>query len=386
MLLSNLLSSLQINIIPLLLSVIGFGFLIIIHELGHFLFCKLFGVHTPTFSIGFGPRIIEKKIGETNFRLSAIPFGGYVEMAGNAEIGQGDQAFAQATGDNSFASKAYWQKFFIMCGGIIFNFISAYIIFCALFMIGDSSKITVVKIMQGSAAEKAGLLAGDELLSFNNISLVPEEGKALKEKYTQFFDEIAEHPNKEVSIKIQRKDTTLLLQTILGTKERDGHIIGSLGASFTPCPIQKLPFLQAIKEGVSYTNSLVCTIAYGLKHMFAQKNLDGAGGPLAIISMGFQTAQHGLIDLFIFLAMMSINLALFNLLPLGIVDGGQLLFVTIEAIIRRPTPDWLKMGINLLSLGLFVLLFVYLTYKDIVTLFGKPLTALYQKATYLFGF
>ncbi len=368
------------------MSIIGFGFLIIIHELGHFIFCKLFGVHTPTFSIGFGPKLIERKIGRTHFRLSAIPFGGYVEMAGNAEIGQGEQIFAQATGDDSFASKAYWQKFLIMCGGIIFNLLSAYIIFCALFLIGDSSKITIVNITKGSAAEKAGLQAGDQLLRINDLSLIPQKNEVFQAKYNQLFDIIAKNAHKDIDLEVQRNNKTLTIPVSLGIREKDGVTIGSLGAGFSPSPIQKLPFKEAIVEGIHYTNNLVCAIANGLKNMFTQKSLDGAGGPLAIVSMGFKTAQTGLIHLFIFLAMMSVNLALFNLLPLGIVDGGQLLFVTIEAIIRRPTPDWLKMGINLISLVLFAALFLYLTYKDVMNLFGKPLKMLFHKAVGLFGF
>ncbi len=385
MLINNCLLFMNAKFFPLLFSIIGFGFLIIIHELGHFMFCKLFGVHTPTFSIGFGPKLFERKIGTTNFRLAAIPFGGYVEMAGNAEIGQGEQQHAQATGQNSFADKYYWQKFLIMCGGIIFNLLSAYIIFCALFLIGDSSKMTVLNITKDSAAEKAGLQAGDLIIAINKYSMVPQEGERFTTKYERFFEEIAKNPHKEITLSVQRDNKTLEITALLGSKEQGGTMIGSLGSGFNPRPIQKLPFKKAIIEGVKYTNHLVYAIAQGLKNMFTKKSLEGAGGPLAIVSTGFQAAQTGIMHLFVFLAMMSVNLAIFNLLPLGIVDGGQILFVTIEAIIRRPTPDWFKMGVNLLSLAMFAALFLYLTYNDIVNIFGKPIQGLFQKVMHLFG-
>lgn len=383
---NNLLLFFHAKLIPLTISIVGFGFLIIIHELGHFLFCKLFGVHTPTFSIGFGPKIIEKKIGATNFRLSAIPFGGYVEMAGNAEIGQGDQIHAQAVGENSFASKAYWQKMLIMLGGIIFNLLSAYVIFCILFLIGsDSSKITIVNIADNSAAQKSGLRAGDQLIKINDHSLVPDKGDSFKEKYLTLLNEITSNPNKEITLTIERNKEIITLPCVLGTKEKNDTTIGSLGAGFNPSPIPKLPFNEALVASIRHTNEQIVTIAQGIKNMFAQRSLEGAGGPIAIAAIGFKTAQAGLIHLFIFLASMSITLALFNLLPLGVLDGGQLLFVTIEAIIRRPTPDWFKIGVNIISILIFAALFLYLTYKDIVNVFGKPIHALVQKIMMLFG-
>jgi len=97
-------------------GILGIGFLIGIHEFGHFLFCKLFKIRTPSFSIGFGPKIFEKQIGETLFKISAIPFGGYVEIAGSAEVGQGEQKEAYAKDEYSMAVKPYWQKMLVMAG------------------------------------------------------------------------------------------------------------------------------------------------------------------------------------------------------------------------------------------------------------------------------
>ena len=105
---------------------LGFGFLVGFHELGHFLFCKLFGVKTPSFSIGFGPQLLKKKIGDTVFTLSAIPFGGYVEIAGSEEPGQGEQKESKSLAPDSFAVKPYYQKMLIIAGGILFNLIFAY--------------------------------------------------------------------------------------------------------------------------------------------------------------------------------------------------------------------------------------------------------------------
>jgi regulator of sigma E protease len=375
------------KIIPILISIIGFGILIVIHELGHFLFCKAFGIYTPTFSIGFGPKIIERKIGTTNFRLSQIPFGGYVEIAGLAEVGQGDQEFAKATGNSSFSNKYYWQKFLVLCGGIIFNFLLAYVIFCALFLIGDSSQkegIAITHTVKGSASEVYGLHEGDLVLAINNRSLISKENTMTPQDI--LLEEIRNHPNQEVTFLLEREETKITLPIILTSKQENEKAIGSLGAGFAAVsPIKKLPFLQAINAGITVTNKYIYDIALGIKNLFTKRNFESAGGPVMIIAHGVKTAQRGLTHFLIFLATMSITLALFNLLPLGITDGGQLLFATIEAIIRRPTPEWLRVGVNLISFALFALLFAYLTYKDISNLFGSSLASLYHKIIGIFS-
>lgn len=386
------------KLIPLILAVVGFGLLIVVHELGHFLFAKAFGIHTPTFSIGFGPALFERKIGTTNFRIAKIPFGGYVEVAGLAEPGQGDQAHAYATGEDSFAHKPYWQKFLVLMGGIIFNLLFAYITFAVLFMVGDSSRepaISVVQIVKDSAADKFGLKAGDHLVAINQINALDESGKPKNLDHIQdlFLEEIKNNPNKEITIKVLRKaDETdpqgtwaeQELHIILGEKKVEEATIGTLGAFFS-APIQKLPFFAAIKRSITHTNQWIYNIVHGLKSMFTQRSLKGAGGPVMIVAQTFKFAQSGLLPLLVFLAIMSINLAVFNLLPLGITDGGNLLFATIEAIIRRPTPEFIRIGVNLISIALFGLLFLYLTFQDVAQLFGGFFTAAFAKIMSLFS-
>ncbi len=116
-------------------GIIGLGFIIAFHELGHFLFCKAFNIRVPSFSIGFGPKLFSKKIGGTEFSLSAIPLGGYVEIAGSAEVGQGEQKEAHANDEGSFARKPYYQKLLVMLGGIAFNILFAYVVLSLLFML-----------------------------------------------------------------------------------------------------------------------------------------------------------------------------------------------------------------------------------------------------------
>lgn len=173
-----------LNIFPLLYKIVlifigllGINFLIAFHELGHFLFCKLFKIKTPSFSIGFGPYIWSKKIGDTVFALSSIPFGGYVEIAGVQEVGQGEQKEAQRKDTYSFVSKPYYQKLLVLLGGILFNLIFAYAAFIALFYTGIPKTLlmypyqatpVITSVTPESAAHQAGLQPQDKIIAINH--------------------------------------------------------------------------------------------------------------------------------------------------------------------------------------------------------------------------
>jgi regulator of sigma E protease len=368
------------KLLPLLAALIGIGLLIAIHECGHFIFCKIFGIHTPTFSIGFGPEIFRKKIGNTDFRLAAIPLGGYVEIAGLAEVGQGDQAHANAAGPDSFESKPYWQKLFTMVGGILFNFLFAIIVLSALFMIGSSEPQAVIVggLVKDSAAVHGGLKAGDAIVEINGQSLVGVDGRVLSNARETLLTVIRGNPGKAVNLSVQRNKEKLPLTLTLGSRIETGKEIGVLGAELrTPMP--QLPFFKAIGAGFTETFRLAGMIVYGIKYLITQRTLEGTGGPLMIMSMISDAAHYGFGALLMFLAFISVNLAVLNLFPIAVLDGGQILFITIEAILGRKMPLPLRNGINIVSWLFLLGLLVFLTYRDMVTLFGGKLAALYQK-------
>lgn len=363
------------KLIPLLSALIGFGALITIHELGHFLFCKLFGIHTPTFSIGFGPELFRKKIWQTDFRLAIIPLGGYVEIAGLAEVGQGEQEHASITGETSFSEKAYWKKFLVLSGGIIFNLVFAYSTFIGLYLIGvdkEQNGVIISTLIKESPAERSGLKAGDAIIAINNLSLLDHKNKLLPNAQQLLISEIQANPGIEISITVSREGQLRTFDVLTDSKESAGKKIGVIGAPLQE-PVIRLPFFDAIKKGITVTNLWIMNVAYSVKYLIFNRTLEGAGGPLMILSHSFTSAQMGLAPLFIFLAIISINLALMNILPIGALDGGQLLFATIEAIIRRRLPDMFKLAINLASWLLFISLALYLTYKDLIAIFGESI-------------
>jgi regulator of sigma E protease len=368
------------KIIPLLLALIGFGVLITVHEFGHFFFSKLFGIHTPTFSIGFGPTIYKKKIGETTFRIAAIPLGGYTEIAGFSEAGQGEQKYARDTSQRSFSAKPYWQKFFVIMGGILFNILFAYFVLSGIYMIGmpqRNAAITIHSIVENSAAQAAGIQKGDTLLAVNNQPFSQEARTVMNEMQKTLLPQITQNPNKTITLRVSRNGQEQDIAVKLGSKILNGKIIGELGAMFgvmftmAQNSYKSFPFLQSIKNGIRDTHSYIVQIFYGIKSMIARRSLKGAGGPIMILSMSFGMAQRGLRLLLLFLAIISINLAILNMLPLGILDGGRLLIITIEALIRHQIPDTIRLILDLGFWIFFMWLLLLLTYRDLVTIFSK---------------
>lgn len=356
--------------LPLLYAIIGFGTLITVHEFGHFIFCKLFNIHTPTFSIGMGPTLIQKKLGDTVFKLAALPLGGYVEIAGHEEVGQGDQAHAHSNNETAFRTKPYWQKLLVMLGGIIFNLSFAYLVFINLLWIGlPKSQLQVAAVTPNSLAFSAGLKPNDIIVSIDNWNIEenPNElGIALQTLQTYF--------NKTVHIVVKRTQKTVEIPLHIPAQNQLKNTVeqkGKLGIEFAITPSstkQKFTFKEAVLEGINRTNMVIAQTVIGLKTLLTSRSLKGAGGPIMIISQSVKQAQSGLIYLFLFLAIISINLAIMNLLPLPILDGGQLFFISVEALIGKEIPSTIKNGIFIGSWVGVLTLFLVLSYRDIIAL------------------
>lgn len=352
------------------LGLLGMGFLIGFHELGHFLFAKLFKIRVPSFSLGFGPRLISKKIGETDFCLSLIPFGGYVEIAGAAEVGQGEQKDAHARDEGSFAVKPFYQKMGVMFGGILFNFIFAYFIMILLFITGVPKtpfipNAIISSVQAGSTAEKYEFKAGDRIVSINDYNV---ENNI--HKISSLVEPLA---LKEATIIIDREGEKITKNVIIGTKEVESSTIGALGAEFDFLPTPPHSIKDAIINGVATCNMWIKNTFLDLAKLFSpsRKNLDKIGGPIMIIAMTVKSAASGFQIFLLFLALISINLAVLNLIPLPILDGGQILFYSIEALIGRPLPAKVREYIFIATWIMFIVLFIYLSFKDINRIAGS---------------
>lgn len=350
------------NMFTIAAGLIGLTFLVTFHEFGHFLFCKLFKIHTPSFSIGLGPYLYSKKIGDTVFAISAIPAGGYVEIAGAAEVGQGDQAHAERQDQYSFASKPFYQKFLVMSGGILANLLFAYVAIIGVCWAGlpqsplaypENGTTTIKTVSEDSAAAKYGLQAGDTIIAFNNEQIQGDPQKLITL--------IRSHANQPVVLRVQRTNEEQDISVTIG----ESHSVGVLGVGYNLTEVPGYSFLEAIKKGITMTNERIVGTLQAFKHMFAQRDISGLQGPIGIISIASQGAAAGIKVLLLLLAIISINLALLNLLPLPILDGGQVLFYGIEALIGRPLPTRIREYIHLTTWFLLIGLLLYISAKDV---------------------
>lgn len=366
------------HLIPIILGLSGIGFLIGFHELGHFLFCKLFHIYTPSFSIGFGPKLISRKIGTTEFSLSLLPLGGYVEIAGAAEVGQGDQKQAHSVNEDSFATKPFYQKLLVMLGGILFNILFAYIVVIGLFVYKPDSSLlaplNVTPIIESladeSVAQRSGLQVGDQLHS--------AQGIFVGDDISTFLATIHKNPNTPIEIVVKRDGELAPLSiTPESTTTESGSTIGTLGITGFK-PVSSLTIVESIKRGIRLTNYYIKNTAYGLLSMITERNTKGLGGPLMIISLSTKKAAEGFAHFLILLALISISLAVMNLIPLPIFDGGQILFYSIEAAVGRPLSPTIREYIHIATWLVVLFLILCLTIRDAIHIVSPHLETIKQ--------
>lgn len=364
-----------VSIMPLLtkaygifLGFIGISFLVGIHELGHFFCCKLFGVHTPSFSLGFGPRLYTKKIGDTEFSLSALPLGGYVEIAGMEEVGQGDQKHADDRSSTSFGSKPYYQKMIIILGGIAVNMAFAWIALTLLFTFkgipahqafaSEVATNRIESVIADSPAEKAGIKAGQSILSIDNKE--PMKGPAL-------VAYLRSRAGQTVTIALQESDsasTPLEVQATINTDTSKPP----LGVAFALQASSPLSLANASSMSIKTIYGWIASTFRSLANMFTTRTTSGLGGPIAVIHSITKSANDGLTFFIVSLCFISVGIACLNLVPLPIFDGGQALFYTIEAITGKSFNN-LRLWIHYISWLAVVGLIVLLTWRDIVRIF-----------------
>ncbi|MGE0207325.1 MAG: RIP metalloprotease [Candidatus Babeliales bacterium] len=358
--------SLVVNLVAqgfyIFLGIAGIGFLIGFHEFGHFIFCKLFKIATPTFSIGMGPKIFSKKIGQTNFTLSALPLGGYVEIQGQGENQD------EAGNTYSFTQKPYYQKMLVIAGGIVFNVLFAYVAISSLYFFGmpklpplypGNASTQVSMVEAGSPAQQAGLQSSDAILKIDGLSV--------SNNTLELLNTIRKKPGQQVILTILHDDQEQTLPVTIGERTLpNGEKEGYLGLDFI---IPQYGLAESIKLGVQGTHEIIWQTILVFKNMFVKKDTKNLGGPIMVISQTIKSASKGFKIFLLLLAYISINLAVLNIIPVPIMDGGQALFYTIEALIRRPLPEQVKLYIHYACWIAVMGLALFLTVKDIFRLF-----------------
>ena len=344
--------------------IIVLGVLIFFHELGHFLVARLCGVGVEKFSLGFGPRIFGKKIGITDYRISAIPLGGYVKMIGeepDAEIDTKDIPL-------SFTHKPVWKRFLIVAAGPMFNILLAVTIYFCFFQIYGTMKVEPVigAVVEKSPAEAAGLQKGDRVLSVNGKSIRTFDDMAIL---------ITQSKGLPVDFKIQRGNSEFNLDITPAKNQREifGESVETfiIGVSNSPDHVQfiRLNPIEAFTHSISQTWQISRMMAIGIAQMIqGDVSLKSLGGPIMIAQMAGDQAKQGALNLIYFIAFISINLAIVNFLPIPVLDGGHLLFFVIEGISGKPVSIRVREVAQQVGILLLFTLVIIVFYNDIVRL------------------
>ena len=345
--------------------IIVLGILISFHELGHFLVARLFGVGVEKFSIGFGPKIFGKRIGNTDYCVSAIPLGGFVKMVGedpNADVSPDDISV-------SFTHKHVLKRILIVAAGPFFNLLLAIIIFFGMFQIYGTFILEpfIGEVKENSPAFREGLETGDRILAINEIPI---------ERWDVLAKIISESNGEELVLHIQRNESIIVANVkpeLITSKNIFGedfqrYVIGitSSGNGFS----KKLNFFQAFSESIIQTyNISKLTIVSIVKLIQGTISTKTLGGPLMIAQMAGQQAEEGISNLLFFIALLSINLAIINFLPIPVLDGGHLVFFFIEAATGRPVNVRFREIAQQVGIFVLIMLMIYVFYNDITRMF-----------------
>ncbi len=418
------------------------GVLIWFHELGHFIMAKLFGVKVEVFSIGFGPVVFKKQVGETEYRLSALPLGGFVKLYGEEEDLKDPRAFS---------SKPSWQKILIAFGGPLFNFILAVLLFALLALAGKEEpkhlyqKPVVGYVQEDSIAQRLGIKPGDTILEVNHKEVknwkelekvvfesilskewqvkVLREGKEVELRLSQRLENnkgfgaeptlppvigrvVKESPAEQVGLREGAKvlevngkpvkDWYELVSEVRKSKgepirlkvEQEGRVEEKVVVPKVD-PRTGMPFLgiapkvetvkvkkdltQAFVEGAERTYSLTLLSLKALWSIITGGiSVKTLGGPVAIAQLAGESAQQGILPFLGMMAFISVQLAVFNLIPLPVLDGGLILLFLVEAVRGKPLPSKFKEAWARVGFALIIALVVFVFINDLVRLFQKP--------------
>jgi len=342
-------------------AVVVLGILIFVHELGHFIFAKLFGVGVEKFSLGFGPKIIGKTIGETEYLLSAFPLGGYVKMIGESP----DAELAEADLHRSFTGKPPLQRIAIVVAGPAFNLLFAALLFIVIYMIGVPAATTRIgEVIAGKPAAVAGLQIKDLVRSVN--------GKEVS-RWDDFSTLIAESKGAPLEIVIEREGALRTFTIVPETREGKNlfgekivyPVIGVVAAA--EMVTDRYGPGDAVIKGCQQTWKVIkLTLLSIIKMIERVVPLDSVGGPIMIAKMAGEQAAAGGVNFLAFMALLSINLGVLNLLPVPILDGGHLFFYTWELIFRKPVTMKAREIAQQIGLAILIGLMVLAFYNDII--------------------
>jgi regulator of sigma E protease len=362
----------------IIIFIIILGVLIFVHELGHFLFAKLFGVRVDEFGFGYPPKAI--KIGqwkETEITINWIPFGGFVRLFGEADTGE---ALSEEDKEVSLVYKPRWQQFLVMFGGILFNIIFGWMLLSLTYMGGiqapvstapanynfTETELTVTSVIPDTPAFESGLQAGDVILEYGSDEQEITVVDNTTEQFSDFIND-AGVTEDDVYIVVNRNGAIELFEM----KPSEGVVADryGIGIGLDRVGELQLGFFQALGYGAKNTINFLGAIIIGFGQLISgQIPLDAVSGPVGIVGQVGDASAIGLTYLIGFTAILSLNLAVLNAFPFPALDGGKIVIVIIESIIKRRLPTNAVNWVNAIGFILLIVLMIIITIKDIINI------------------
>lgn len=368
--------------------------LVVSHEFGHFIVAKLNKIRVDEFSFGFPPKLFGKKIGETTYNFNALPFGGYVKIFGEnideadmLEVGFLDEEKNSGKvklAQRNLAFKPKYIQALVMVAGVVMNFLVAWLLLSVGFMSGlptsvgtvpqgaviKNQALTVTSVLVNSPAEKGGIKTGDKIISLETKT---DSTKLLSSNFgtetVQTF--VKNHKGEKVKVSLVRGKEEMEVTVVPEISKQ--NTTAMIGISMDTIGILKLPIHKAVWEGLKLSGNIFVGTTVGFYNLIrnailGQADMSSLTGPVGIVGVVGDVAKFGFVYLLSFTALISINLAVINLVPFPALDGGRLLFLLIEKIKGSRIKPKVANIANMIGFGLLIVLMIIITYNDIVKL------------------
>jgi regulator of sigma E protease len=351
--------------------------LILVHEWGHFIVAKKTGMRVDEFGIGFPPKLFGIKKGETEYTFNALPIGGFVRIWGE-NFSEDNETAENQSNSRAFGARPKWAQALVLIAGVTMNILFAWFLFSLTFMIGVQAPVDESVATDAAQLYITGVLPDSpaaELPAWSIVTAVTyNEQEIINPSPSEFSDAVVAAGGSPVVVSylFEGTESVTTLQPTQGLIPGDSERY-AVGVALSLVEIQKQSFFSAIGSGFTETWNGLKAISVGLYSLIAQAIAGNAdfsqvAGPIGIVGMVGDAAAFGITALLTFTAVISLNLAVINLLPFPALDGGRLLFVLVESITGRPIPPVWAGRLNLIGFGMLMLLMIAVTYNDIVRL------------------
>ncbi len=345
--------------------------LVLIHEFGHFIAAKRSGVYVEEFGFGFPPRLFGKKIGETTYTFNALPLGGFVRLYGEEYHEEKKKLKGEISSERAFINKKPWQKAVIITAGVVMNFLLGWVLISYLFTVGTPAPagISIEEVQKGSPAEKAGMKKGDVL-----DKIVVDNKESPLRITTDLISAAKKYGDQEVVLFVMRDEKSMPLRITPRAKPPEGQ--GSLGIVINQLvETKQYPWYTAPYYGLIEATNMTRTILVELlkipfNFFTSQKTDVEFSGPVGIAKIVGEARKYGINALFEITALLSLNLAVVNILPFPALDGGRMVFVFYEWITGKRPNQNLEKYLNLVGIILLLSLSALITIVDIRKLWG----------------